>query len=1116
MNRSFLIAQVLLAAGAFGATPSLPLYFEPNQGQAHPQVEFLSRGKGSLSYLTRKEAIFTVGGSPVKMHLAGASASKPEGIDRLPGTSSYFRGQDKTKWHTSIPQFAKVRYPEVYPGIDLIYYGTQGNIEYDFQIAPGADPARIRIAYEGTSRLRLDQNGDLILSTKTGDLRQRSPKVYQDIDGHRVEIAAAYKLDGRKNVGLALAAYDRTKPLIVDPVLQYSTYFGGPGLDRGEAVQVDPAGNIYLALTLAMPQSDSNPFSSSPTNTAGRTEAAVIKFSPAQNAILLVAHLGADRITSSTVLAVDPAGEMFLGGATTSNDFPLVNPIVSKYAITSPYWGIPFVTKIAADGSTLVYSTYFGGSIGEDYITGAALDSAGNLYMAGNADSPDFPKANALYSSGQNAFAFLAKLSPTGSIVFSTVYPGMAGATALALDSTGVYFAGGAVPQWFPKLNSIRNDSAPLQPPNGPIVGAVKLTLDGQTVLYSTMFGGTLGDSPNSGAVDSQGHFYVAGMTSDIDFPVVNAPQSTSGGGDDGFIAELSPTGTSLLFGTYLGGKNQDVVAGITLDSTGNIYVVGTTLSPDFPVLNSMAASIPKSSSQATPYEGFLAAYSPSGQSLLYSTLIGGSQRDNAIGVALDATANVYVVGTTSSPDFTVTANAYQHTFGGSYDAFLMVISPGTASLAPTVAASPQVLTFTAPGNTAQPAQTVTLTGAPGAVFTASVTTANGGTWLSATLVAATQLSVSVNPAGLAQGDYQGTVQVSTGSGNAATISVVLHIPAPPAVLTSYSLTAAAGPYPPLTVYGSGFVANASAKVYLDSNLPNGQPSYIYIEPGLVTLVDSHTVQFYPGVGSPTPITIAVSVTNPGSIESNALPVLIGPPSPSITGIQNSAFASQPNAVQPVAPGEMITITGLDFGSPVGMSAPANSGTPSTQLGNTQVLFNGVAVPITYVSFSQINALAPFSLNGALTANISVNYLGVTSAPVTVQVVPSMTGLFTANATGSGQGWIINQDGTPNSASNPAVVGSTITVFATGMGATNPPIPDGTIPQSASIQPVLPVAAMIGTQAANVVSAYAAPGMLGVLAAKVQVPLVPSGSAVPIQLGVGASSSQTGVTIAVK
>jgi uncharacterized protein (TIGR03437 family) len=285
----------------------------------------------------------------------------------------------------------------------------------------------------------------------------------------------------------------------------------------------------------------------------------------------------------------------------------------------------------------------------------------------------------------------------------------------------------------------------------------------------------------------------------------------------------------------------------------------------------------------------------------------------------------------------------------------------------------------------------------------------------------------------------------------------------------------------------------------------------------LVTVVDSKTVQFYTGVGSPTPITIAVSVTNPGSIESNALTVLLGAPSPSITGIQNSAFASQPNSVQPVAPGEVITITGLDFGSPVGMSAPVNPATPSTIIGNTRVLVNGNAVPITYVSFSQINALAPYSLNGAITAQIAVEFFGVASAPVTVQVLPAVAGLFTANSTGSGQGWILNQDGTPNSASNRAAAGSVVTVFSTGMGATNPLIPDGTIPQTTTATPILPLAAMIGTQPAIVTSAYAAPGMIGVLATNIQVPsTVTSGLAVPIVMAAGNSVTQTGVTIAIR
>ena len=285
----------------------------------------------------------------------------------------------------------------------------------------------------------------------------------------------------------------------------------------------------------------------------------------------------------------------------------------------------------------------------------------------------------------------------------------------------------------------------------------------------------------------------------------------------------------------------------------------------------------------------------------------------------------------------------------------------------------------------------------------------------------------------------------------------------------------------------------------------------------MVTVVDSHTVQFYTGVGATTPITIAVSVTNPGSLESNALPILLGAPSPQIVGIQNSAFASQPNAVQPISPGEMITITGTDFGSPVGIAAPANAGTPSTQLGSTRVLFNGIAVPITFVSFSQINALAPYSLGGALTAKITVEYVGVASAPITVQIVPSMTGVFTANSTGTGQGTILNQDGTTNSASNPAARGSVVSVYATGLGVTNPLIADGSVPQTATAIPILPVAATIAGQTAAVISSYAAPGMLGVFVANIQVPsTAPPGSAIPITLQGGTSLSQAGVTMAIQ
>jgi uncharacterized protein (TIGR03437 family) len=274
-------------------------------------------------------------------------------------------------------------------------------------------------------------------------------------------------------------------------------------------------------------------------------------------------------------------------------------------------------------------------------------------------------------------------------------------------------------------------------------------------------------------------------------------------------------------------------------------------------------------------------------------------------------------------------------------------------------------------------------------------------------------------------------------------------------------------------------------------------------------------VQFYTGTGSSTPFAFAVTVSNPYSAESNPLTIQIGSPSPQISAVQNAASGPQGGNLQPVSPGEMITITGVDFGSPLGTSAPSSYTTPVTQLADTQVLFDGVPVPLTYVSSSQINAIAPYSLAGKTSVNVTVQYLGVASAATTLPVVPSMVGLFTANSSGSGQASIVNQDASTNSTSNPASLGSTVTFYATGMGAPNSQVPDNVVPQNTSVQPALPISATIDNQPATVVSAYAAPGMLGVLVINVQVPSsAHAGNAIPVVVQVGSSPSQQGTTMA--
>jgi uncharacterized protein (TIGR03437 family) len=1113
----YVVTSFLAAAGS--KTASLPLYFEPNQGQADPRVEFLARGSGLTSYLTSREALLSVHGTPVRMHLVGASARKPEGVDRLPGTSSYFRGKDSSKWRTAIPQFGKVRYRDVYPGINVVYYGTNGNLEYDFQIAPGADPRKISMAYDGAQGLKIEANGDLILTTTTGEIRQRRPVVYQEHDGLRSEIAAAYKLTGNRTVALTLADYDWTKPLIVDPMLQYASFFGGPGGDGGHGIKVDAAGNLYIFATLALPQSDSNPFSS--TATGSGQEVAIIKFSPAQNAILFVAHVGSTGMNYLDGSTIDASGAMYLSGRTTTNDIPLVNPILSQGTTSTAFFAMSaFITKIAADGKSIVFSTYFAGTAGQDEISSLATDANGNVYMAGLANSGDFPVLKALYQPGAPNQAFLAEVSPSGTLIFSTVYP-MIWATCVSLDgNSGVYIAGEAEPSVFPPINSIQ----PKGPFEDPKAAAVKFSSDGQTVIYSTMFGGDdLGPAQQGGsqvqacAADSLGNLYVTGSTESPGFPLVNAVQNHPGAGEDGFLSGISPQGNTLTFSTLLGGNRDDWPYSVALDAAGRIYVAGQTYSTDFPVLNSAPTSLPKTAGNTGLSYGFVTAYAPGGQSLLYSTLVGGSVQDIAWGIATDSKSNVYVAGQTESPDFPVTKGAYQATYGGNWDAFLLILAPD-ASI--TIPATPQVVTFVATVDSPSPAsQTVALTAPAGATISTSATTASGGNWLTASL-SGTTLSVSANSAGLASADYNGTIQVTAGSAT-LNIAVILHVTPPPAVLVSYSpdpwpLTSPTGPFqaaPLLTVTGTGFVNGASAHVYSSGS---GQSSSRAIDANQVTVVNSTTVQFYTSIGSSTPLTVAVTVTNPYSAESNPLTIQVGAPSPQISAVQNAASGTQGGKSQPVSPGEIITITGLDFGPPFGISAPSSYTSPIMQLGDTQVLFDGVAAPITYVSGSQINAVVPYSLSAKTTTNLTVKYLGVASAPTALNIVPSMAGLFTASAAGSGQASILNQDGSTNSSSNPAALSSTVTLYATGMGTTNPQIADNTVPQANTVQPALPVSVTIDSLPATVTSSYAAPGMLGVLVINAQVPSSAHvGPAIPVVVQVGTSQSQQGVTIAI-
>ena len=778
------IVVFLLGAAAAGAT-QLPLFFEPNQGQAPAGVEFVSRANGVASYLMGREALLQVGASSIRMELIGAARAHGEGVGRLPGLSSYFAANPRD-WHTRIPQFDRVRYRGVYPGVDLIYYGNHGQLEYDLVLAPGADPSQIRLTYRGIKDLKIDQHGNLVLTTADGEIRQQRPAVYQEVNGKRTEIAAAYKLAGNGEVSLEMGAYDARRTLTIDPVLEYGTFIGA-GIPLVDGLKVDSSGNVYMA--------GSVPATASATanGNLGTGNWLVIKFSPAQNKILYYATLVPDGQTTVKAIDIDPGGNAYIGGQTYSTQFPLVSAYQSS-AITNG--DKCFVAKLAPDGQSLVYSTYLNGTK-IDYLNAIAVDANGNAFVAGQTTSPDFPVLNALQPKGNFDMgnAFLAKFSPTGTLLFSTFFGGsfVESALAVALDSKGApVIAGLARSSDFPYKNAVQTT---IDTEAG---FAAKFTADGQSVVFATALGGPWSSAATLG-FDQLDNVWVAGpiMKPGTLLPLVNPLQTMP---SVNFIGKVAANGGQLLYQSYFGGSNANEGfaghQGMVVDSAGHVYVGGSTLSPDFPLVNSLAQYQSKPESPSLPSNGtwgFVSELSADGQRLVYSTLLGGTRYGDAVSaLALDSSGALWVAGTAGSDDFPL-KNAYQSTFasGSTAAAFLVKLTGGSEASGPSVTSSPGVLNFSYTTGGASPAQQAlsigTSTGAA-ATFSATVSTSSGGSWVSVGSAGGTtpsQLTVSANPSGLAVGSYSGSIRVTAGNFSPIDIPVWLTVSAPASILQS-------------------------------------------------------------------------------------------------------------------------------------------------------------------------------------------------------------------------------------------------------------------------------------------------------------------------------------------
>ena len=762
----------------------LPLSFEANQGQAESNANFLSRGSGYSLYLTGDAAVLALcqaaqgaagrdAGFPadrsrrsatcsaLRMQLEGADGrAKPAGEDRLPGTVNYFIGNDPARWHADIPTYAKVRYRNIYPGIDLVYYGNHGELEYDFVVAPGADAKNIRLRLDGATQVRRAANGDLVVRAEGVEARFRRPEIYQVVEGRRVPVRGGFAPAADGEVRFRLGRYDRGRALIIDPVLEYSTFLGGSGGASASAIAVDASGNVYVTgqAGLGFP---ATPGALQTTDNAVQSSiddnAFVAKLNAGGTALVYATYLGGSGNSTpnqfgdgGNAIAVDAAGNAYVTGFTWSTDFP-----VTQGAFQTTNLGAAdnasnaFIAKLNPSGTALVYSTYLGGSgtpASSDYDAGdsgngIALDASGNAYVAGETYSTDFPVTpgalQTVNNEGQGQLelpdGFVTKINPEGTaLVYSTYLGGNGGATgrgygdfsrAVAVDADGnAYVTGEASSTNFP-VTPGAVQAASQNSGSGVNAFVTKLNATGTAVAASTYLGGGNGDTGAAIAVDAAGNIYVAGFTGSQNFPVTaGAFQTALPGPGDGFVTKLNSSATTLMYSTFLGGSGGDynppftnligpigdAAEGLAIDSEGDAYVVGTTASTNFPVTPD-AFQAADGAAKGTCKNAFLAELKPDGSGLLYSTYLGGNCNgygfngvgDTASGVALDASGNVYLTGSAHSGNFPVTNGAFQTAFEGSAG---ILGSPNAFITKFEISAEPDTIT---PTVTVTPAATV-------------------------------------------------------------------------------------------------------------------------------------------------------------------------------------------------------------------------------------------------------------------------------------------------------------------------------------------------------------------------------------------------------------------------
>ena len=731
------------------ATPfaALPLAFEENRGQSDSRIRYIARGGAFDAFLTEESVTIAVGGSEagsrsiVRLRVAGARTSpSPRGSDPLSGTVSHLIGDDPSRYVVDAPTYARVTYPAVYPGIDLVFHGTERALEYDLIVAPRADPRRIALAFEGGERIELTHDGGLVLQTRTGGVAFGKPIAYQQIRGERRDIEARYELRDSNRIGFRLGRYDSRHPLVIDPILSMSTNVWG----AASGVALDASGNIYVVGYTT--RSDLLPVAGGyQTQVAGDVDVYVAKLNPAGTAAIFATYLGARRSTSMGLgIAVDSGANVYVTGTTTSSAFP-----ITPGALQSS--GSTFVTKLKSSGNALAYSTYLSSP-----VAAIAVDAGGNAYLTGTTST--LTPTPGVFQSTRLAGAspYVSKLNPTGTALVYATYLGGSGSDegkGIAVDIDGnAYVVGVARSSNFPTRNALRST---LGGPTDAFVA--KLNPAGSALVYSTFLGGSQDERGFGIAVDAAGQAVAVGWTESNDFPVAGAFQPRIGYYDpvnhsisNAFVTKLNAAGNGLVYSSYLGGRwcftatvhscfgifgpdeGIDAATSVAIDAAGYAYVGGYATSVEFPLVDSMEAVDPTAGD--VWHVPLIVKIAPAGNRVVYAAVLGARIQDGTISqVVADGAGGAVAVGSTPSSYFPLTGGAL---LGGGYS-FLLKATPG---IYPT--------TVESSSNPVGPAQPVTLTALVANPATGAVTFKDGTATLgsSAVVNGFAVLSVTLSP----------------------------------------------------------------------------------------------------------------------------------------------------------------------------------------------------------------------------------------------------------------------------------------------------------------------------------------------------------------------------------